>query len=134
MTNEPVKLRSSDIIYADLCYQINGILFEVFRTLGPGHLEKHYEKAIVKQFTDSGVNFKEQFYIPVEFKDKFIGKRFVDILVNDKIVIEVKKGQFVPALTISQTLDYLKILNLKLGFVACFTSKGVFIKRVLNLY
>lgn len=127
-------MRRKDIIYPELSYKINGLLFEVFKELGPGHLERHYEKAIAIKFLKNGVSFREQFYIPIKFEGQSIGKRVVDFLVDGKIIIEIKRGEFVPVLTIKQALDYLKILNLKLGLVACFTNKGVFIKRVLNTY
>ena len=63
-----------------------------------------------------------------------LGKRYADFVIEDRLVIELKKGQFIPSFTIQQTLDYLNILNFKLGLIACFTSTGVYIKRIVNLY
>lgn len=128
------SLKRSDLLYPELSYRINGVLFEVFKKIGPGHLERHYQKAIEMELEKKGIKFKRQFYLPVKYGENFVGKRFVDLLIDGIVVMEIKKGQFIPAQTITQTLDYLKILNLQLGIVACFTSKGVFIKRVLNIY
>ena len=128
------QLQRNDLIFPELSYTINGLCFQVFRELGPGLLEQHYVRALVQLLRETKIKYVEQYYIPIHFHDKFIGKRFVDILVDDKIVLEIKRGQFIPRQTIQQTHDYLKLLNLQLGIVVCFTNQGVFTKRVLNLY
>ena len=61
-------------------------------------------------------------------------KENLDFLIDDKIILELKRGQFVSAQVITQTKQYLVALNLKLAIVACFTHSGVVIKRVVNEY
>lgn len=121
-----------DIIYPDLSYTINGILFEVFRQLGGGHRESYYQKAVAAALSEKNIKFTEQYYIPLKFNDKIVGKYYLDFLIENKIVLEIKRGKFVTARIIDQTNQYLKTSNLKLGIIACFTYNGVFPKRILN--
>lgn len=125
-------LRRNDLLFPELSFQINGILYEIFKQLGGGHKEKYYQKAVQIGLTNKNISFKEQFYVPIQFEGKIIGKYFLDFLIEDKIVLELKREQFIPAHIIHQTKQYLETLNLELGLIACFTHRGVFIKRIIN--
>ncbi len=126
--------KNVEVAYPELSYKINGVVFNVFKEIGSGHLEKYYQKAVAIELKKQGINFVEQRYVPVVYQGKSIGKYYLDFLVEDKIVLELKKGIFIPANLIQQTKKYLMALNLKLAIIACFTNKGVIIKRILNLY
>ena len=128
------KLKRNDLLYPELSYKINGVLFEVFRQIGSGHQEKYYQKAVSAGFKKEKIKFKEQYYAPLICFDEQVGKYFLDFLIEDKIVLELKRGQFVSIKVINQTKGYLEALKLKLGILACFTSSGVVVKRVLNEY
>lgn len=128
------KLKRDDLIYPDLSFLINGVLMDVAKTLGGGHKETYYDKAIATGFKKSGIGFRQQVYVSLVYKDVPVGKYFIDFLVEGVIALEVKRGQFISASVIQQTKQYLSALNLKLGIVACFTYSGVVIKRVVNLY
>ena len=62
------------LVYPELSYKIVGCLFEVWSELGPGHLEKTYQKALTIVFKNRDINFKEQVSSPVIFKEKLISK------------------------------------------------------------
>lgn len=126
------QLRRNDLLYPELCFKINGILFKVFKTLGGGHRESYYQKAIKIGLEKENIKFKEQYYVPVVFEGKTIGKYFLDFLIEDKIILEVKRGQFVMADSIKQTKEYLIALKLSLALIANFTYSGVYIKRIIN--
>ena len=111
-----------------------GVLFEVYKALGPGHKEKYYENAIVECLKSTAIPFKQQLYVPLSFKGKVVGKYFLDFLVDDKIVLEIKKGDMYSSKQhIEQVLSYLKVNNLKLGIIAQFARDGVKYKRIVNL-
>ncbi len=123
-----------DVLYADLSYRVMGVLFEVFKELGPGHKEKYYENAIAEGFTHAEIFFERQLYVPLSFKGKVVGKYFLDFLIDGKIVLEVKKGTMYSSKKhIDQVLSYLKANNLKLGIIAQFASDGVKYRRIVNL-
>lgn len=121
------------VIYKDLSYKIVGILFEVYNELGGGYQEKHYERALEKIFSEENVGFKRQAPFVIKIKDKIIGRYYMDFLIEDKIVLELKKGNYFSKNNIKQVLSYLKAMDLKLGIIANFTSSGVKTKRILNI-
>ncbi len=132
-TNDlPVKNIRTDLLYPELSYKIVGALFEVFNKLGPGYLEKYYQRAIAVSLKEVGLKFKEQLYAPLIFKEVKIGKCFFDFLVEDKIVLELKTGDRFSKKDIEQIHSYLKINKLQLGLLINFTSQGVRFKRILN--
>jgi len=131
--NLPVKKTRNDLLYADLSYKIIGALFEVFNKLGPGYLEKYYQRAIATGLKEIGLKFQEQLYAPLIFKGVKIGKCFFDFLVEDKIVLELKTGDRFSKKDIEQIYSYLKIKNLKLGLLVNFTNQGVKFRRIINI-
>ncbi|MFA6551824.1 MAG: GxxExxY protein [Patescibacteria group bacterium] len=127
-------LRRKDLIYPELSYRINGILFEVFRQLGGGHREKYYQQATKLALENVGLEFKEQVYVPLKFNDKIVGKYYLDFLIDGKIVLELKRGKIIAVNNIDQVKQYLSALNLKLAIIASFTYNGVKVNRILNQY
>jgi GxxExxY protein len=126
------KLRRKDLVYPELSYQIIGILFEVYNEIGPGHQERYYQKAIAAGLKESGISFKEQVYTPLTFKNQKIGHYFLDFLIEDKVVLEIKKGTRFSKNNIEQIMAYLKTNNLKLGIIANFGSQQLKFKRIIN--
>lgn len=131
-TNMKKEIRT-DLIYPELSYKIIGILFDVYNQLGYGYQEKHYEKAVATSLKLAGLNYKEQFPIPLKFKDEKIGNYFLDFLVDDKVVLELKRGERVAKSNIDQIYAYLKATGLKLGILAQFTPSGIKFRRILNI-
>jgi GxxExxY protein len=80
----------SNLIEKELSYKIVGVLFYVYNNLGGGYQEKYYQRAIAKQLKNEGIKFKEQIYVPLSFKEESIGKYFLDFLIEDKVVLEIK--------------------------------------------
>jgi GxxExxY protein len=123
-----------EIIYAKECYQIIGIIFEVFNELGYGHKEKFYQKAIANSFLDKSIEFKEQLQCKFKYKGKDLGIYVLDFLVFNKIVLELKQKKYFSSQDIKQLYMYLKAMKLKLGLLVTFTGNGIKFKRILNLY
>lgn len=129
---KPVNIRE-DLVHKELCYQIVGVLFEVYKELGFGHPEKTYQRAISVALTERKIKFVEQLYVPVIFSGKVVGKNFLDFYIEDKVVLEIKKGDyFVPA-DIKQVYKYLVANDLQLGILAYFAPKTLHWKRIVNL-
>lgn len=121
----------SHIIYKELSYKIVGILFEVDNKLGHGLREKSYETAIAADLKEKEINFQEQLKVNFYYKCKIIRKLFIDFLIEDKIVLEIKIGDNYNKENISQVYEYLKAKNLRLAIIANFTKNGVKTKRVI---
>lgn len=127
------KLRKQDLVYPDLSYKINGCAYEVFNELGFGHQEKFYQRAMAVQFKKEGIIFKEQVYTPLKFKEEVIGKQYFDFLVEDKIIVELKKNAVFSKRNIDQVKQYLQTSKLQLALLINFSSTGVISKRIVNV-
>lgn len=124
--------KSNKIIYPELSYKINGCIFEVYNQLGPNHLEKYYQKALAKEFEKNNLSYVGQLPIDIKYKDSVIGVNFLDFLVDDIIVVEIKAKPFIKKEHFDQVLSYLRISKIKLGIIAAFGKFGVKLYRVLN--
>ena len=120
------------VVHKDLSYKIVGILFEVYNELGYGYKEKYYEKAVEKYFKDEKINFYRQAKFDIFVRGEIVGKYYIDFIVENKIVLELKKGNYFSRNNIEQIKGYLKITNLKLAILANYTPGGVKFLRVLN--
>ena len=118
----------------ELTYAINGAIFEVNRLLGPGFLEKVYENALLMELQQRGIRAAAQCPIKVKYKDQIVGEYFADLLVEDKVIIELKTVDKIEGIHEAQLLNYLKATGIKVGLVVNFKNSKTEIKRlVLNL-
>lgn len=127
-------IRRPDLLYPELSFIINGVLIDVSKQLGGGHHEKYYQKATRIGLQKIPLQFREQVYVPLRYQGEIIVRYFLDFLIEEKNILELKRGQFIPATVIQQTKQYLMTLNLQLAIIACFTYRGVIIKRIINQY
>jgi len=129
MIKEPHK---KDLIYPELSYAIVGCAFEVWNVLGPGHSEKTYQEAMEVMFKEKNISYKSQLYAPVPFRNKLLSKSYLDFIVEEKIVVELKKNDHFAIGHIKQVHDYLVRTKLQLGILINFTFSEVKTKRVVN--
>ncbi|NTV40893.1 MAG: GxxExxY protein [Candidatus Moranbacteria bacterium] len=121
------------IIYKELSYEIVGAVFEVFKELGYGFKERYYEDAIANEFTRKGIKYKRQIQYKLMYKDEPLGLQQFDFLVDDKVIVELKRGDYYSKNNMTQVIQYLKTSKLKLAILINITSQGAKFKRVLNL-
>jgi GxxExxY protein len=118
----------------DITYSINGVIFEVNRVLGPGFLEKVYENALLVELKERGLKAESQVPINVLYKENVVGEFFADILVEDKVIIELKTVENLNKIHEAQILNYLKATGIQVGLLVNFFHSKVEVKRmVLNL-
>lgn len=122
----------ANLIEKDLSYRINGVLFGVYNTLGGGYQEKYYQRAIAKEFEKQKILFKEQLFVPFDFHGESIGRYFLDFLVENRVVLEIKSSPQLYPKDIKQVLAYLKRSGLELGILANFRRSGLEIKRIVR--
>ncbi len=126
--------RRTDLIYPELSYKIVGCAFDVYNSIGSGHHEKYYQRALAEAFSGQKLSFNQQVNFPLKYKEKIIGRNFLDFLVDNKIVVEIKKGEHFSKTHIDQIMEYLKLSNLKLAILINFGIQGVVFKRIINIY
>ena len=111
------------ILYKELSYKIVGLAMQVHTELGYGFLEKVYENALMILLKEHGIKAEQQFPIKVYFHGQTVGEYIADILVEGVIILELKSQPNISDIHKSQTLNYLKATNLKLGLLLKF-SRG----------
>ena len=121
------------LIYPELSYKIVGLCFEVYNNLGYGYHEKYYQKAFAELLETNKITYKKELMHSIKFKDKIIGRYFMDFMVDGKVVVEFKVADDFYQLHINQVLAYLKSVSLKLGILVLFTKNGIKYKRLVNL-
>ncbi|PIU99379.1 GxxExxY protein [Candidatus Wolfebacteria bacterium CG03_land_8_20_14_0_80_36_15] len=122
----------AEVIYLELSYKIIGLAFRVFNELGYGMNEKHYQKAFVKELEQEGINFEREKPVIINYKDKTIGKYFLDFVIDNKIIVELKIRPRIGYTHIKQVFSYLRTTGYKLAILIYFTREGVKYRRVLN--
>ena len=127
------KVIKCDLLFPELSYQLIGVLFDVHNTLGYGYQEKYYQKAIAALLKKLKIPFREQVLVEIKVGDEVIAKGYADFIIDEKIILEIKKGDLFRKNNIDQLYSYLKMTGLKLGILANFTSKGLLYKRIVNI-
>jgi GxxExxY protein len=125
-------IQKQDLIYPELSYKLVGLAYNVHNELGHGHLEKIYQKAYAKELKEAGISFKEQAQYQVIYKEEVIGNNYLDFLIENKVIIELKRSDFHSKKYIDQISNYIKVSDLKLAILINFTINGVRIKRIVN--
>lgn len=119
----------------ELAHKIIGLAIEVHRDLGPGLLEKAYEECLFYKILKSGLLAEKQKAMPLVYEDVHLECGFrLDILLEDKLVIEVKSVEALHDVFFAQTLTYMRLGGYKLGLVINFNELMLRngIKRVIN--
>lgn len=119
----------------ELSYIIRGCIFKVYNALGPGLLESAYEAALAFELRQAGLDVICQLGLPFQYETikLDIGYR-IDLMVNDKVIIEVKSVENLTDVFYKQVLTYLKLSNKKLGILINFNTMKIdeSIKRIVN--
>ena len=121
----------------EITFLIRKAIFEVCNSLGPGLLESVYEKALTIELENQGLLVEVQVPISVIYKGTDLGLGFrADILVEDKIIIEIKSVVELAPIHHKQLLNYLKLTNLHLGILVNFNTNNINndIVRIINGY
>ena len=108
----------------DISYKIIGAAMELHKALGPGLLESVYENALAYDLRELGFEVKTQVPMPLIYKEvkQDVGYR-IDILVDNKVIIEIKSVENLAPVHFAQTLTYLKLSEKKLALLINFNTK-----------
>jgi GxxExxY protein len=114
-------------------YRTIGAAIEVHRLLGPGLLESVYEEALCIELTTRGIRFTRQVSMGVLYKERKVGEIRLDVLVCDKLVLELKATEGIAPIHVAQLLFYMKATRLPLGLLLNFnvTELRYGIKRLV---
>ncbi|WP_326983742.1 GxxExxY protein [Chryseobacterium sp. MYb264] len=122
----------------EISFYIRKSIFSIYNELGPGLLEKVYEKVLMLELESHGLEVRNQVPMSIKFRDIIIDSSFVaDIIVENKVIIEIKSIQEISEVHHKQLLTYLKLSDMKLGILVNFNTdyiaKNIFRKINGNL-
>ena len=118
--------------HAALTEQVIQAAFTVHNALGSGFLEKVYENAMVIELTRIGLKVEQQKPLHVTYHGKCVGEYFADLVVNDKIIVELKSVSHILPVHEVQLVNYLKATGLEIGLLINFAEKRVEIRRKIE--
>ena len=113
----------------ELTYRIRGYVYEVFRELGAGFLEQVYRLALVHELELHGLREESQRGLEVNYKGKQVGLYLADILVEDRIVVELKAMPSLTKAHEAQLLNYLKASGKRVGLLVNFAYPKAEVRR-----
>lgn len=123
---------SESLLHGDLTYKIIGIGMQVHSTLGHGFLEKVYENSMMVALRSAGIFAEQQVPNKVMFEGVIVGDYFADILVEKKVILELKACDRITDLHKAQALNYLKATGIDLALILNFGAKSFEHHRLIN--
>lgn len=111
---------------------IIGCCYEVYNSLGYGFLEKVYENALCVELKQKKIKVEQQKKLTVFYKEEIVGEYIADLIVDDRVVVELKTIEKLAQIHRSQVLNYIKATNKKLGLLINFSPVTVEVKRIAN--
>jgi len=121
-----------ELIHKELAYKIVGCAMEVHKTLGPGFLESVYEEALKLEMGTKGIIFESQKEYPVIYMGQEIKKFYCDLVVENKIIVELKAVKKLGDIERAQVINYLKVTGLQLGILMNFGEKSLISERLVK--
>ena len=132
-TNMNTKQRKSTLLFPDLSYKIQGCVFEIRKQYGPGQKEIIYQRLLEEKLQNANLKVKREKKINIYSQDsgKVMGIYQPDLLVEDKVVLEIKSSTFTTKTNEKQLYYYLRNSNFELGYLINFSTPRLFMKRIV---
>jgi GxxExxY protein len=122
------------MIYEDITKKILEACFEVSNELGFGYLEFVYEKALLIVLRQKGLKAENQVPLLVKFRGEVVGEFFVDILVEEKVLVELKVANSLSKENFAQVINYLKATEIEVGLLVNFGTPKIEYRRFTNKF
>lgn len=123
---------AQELKYADITEKIIGCAMTVHRKMKAGYSEIIYARCLAVEFEKIQLPYKKEMELPIYYDEAIVGKRRVDFLVDDKIVVELKAIAERTEKELNQALNYLENHKMEIGLLINFGSKSLQFKRVIN--
>jgi len=124
----------SSILHKELRGSILKLFYEVYNELGYGFLEKVYQNALLIELRKKGLEATPNKKIKVYYKNIEVGEYYADLIVNDKVILELKATEAITEAHEFQLLNYLKSTNIEVGLLLNFGKKPEFCRKVFQNY
>lgn len=120
------------MLHDNLTERVIKAFYEVYNTLGYGFLEKVYENAMVLELQKGGLKVVQQAPIHVFYNGQIIGDYFADLLIEEKVIVELKSTKTISNEHIAQILNYLKATNIEVGLILNFGPRPQVKRKVYD--
>ncbi|MDR9419393.1 GxxExxY protein [Gracilimonas sp.] len=127
------QAKTPDFKYKQLTGKIIGGAMNVHSELGNGFREIVYHRSMIHELTIQGLNFESEISMPLFYRNAKVGSRRVDLLVEEKILVELKAVGEINNQHISQVLNYLKAYKLEVALLLNFGENSLTFKRIAQL-
>jgi len=125
-------MENNNYLHSDLSDKILKAFYKVYNTLGYGFLEKVYENAMMIELKKMGIVCRQQQHIDVFYENEKVGDYFADIVVEDKIIIELKAAESIVDEHEAQLVNYLRATDMEVGLLLNFGKTPQHKRRVLT--
>lgn len=115
-----------------LTRKIIGCVYRVGNTLGVGFLEKVYENALAIELRAGGLTVEQQYPLKVSYRDLPVGEFSTDLLVEDRVIVELKAAKMLDPVHGAQCMNYLRAAGLKVCLLVNFGSPRVQVRRIVS--
>lgn len=122
----------SAYLYCDLTSKVIGLAIKVHKELGSAYEEKVYQRALYLELQRNKLKFEREKEVDIKYGPVTIGKKKLDFVIDNKVVVEIKKVDEIDKVHIAQVASYLEALKLKLGLILNFGRSKLQIKRVVK--
>ena len=120
------------LLHQELTSAIIDAIYMVYNGLGYGFLEKVYETALRIELENRGLSVLQQHPIPVYYEEQVVGEYFADLIMDKKVIVELKAVDNLNAQHSAQLLNYLKATNIEVGLLLNFGPKAKFIRKAFS--
>lgn len=127
-----MNTEKQDVKYKELTEKIIKIFYRVYNKLGYGFLEKVYENAMMVEFKKEGIPVLPQSALRVFYEKEIVGEYFADILVDNKVIVEIKAAKSLAAENEAQLLNYLKATDIEIGLLLNFGPKPEVKRKIFD--
>ena len=127
-----MRVNNHNYLYSDITGKIIGAAMKVHSTLGNGFQEVIYQRALAIEMRTQGLVFQRELEMPIHYAGEEIGKRRVDFLVEEKVMVELKAVTGLEDVHIAQAINYLEAYHLEIGLLLNFGAKSLEFRRLIN--
>lgn len=132
-TDKNTKSHTNTLLYPELSYIIQGCFFEARKQYGPGQKEIVYQRVLEEKFLKANLKVEKEKRINIYSQDsgKIVGTYQPDLVIEDKVIIEIKSSRFTTKIDERQLYHYLRNSQYQLGYLVNFSTQRLYIKRII---
>jgi GxxExxY protein len=124
--------KGENMLHEEITSKIIAAFYAVYNNLGYGFLEKVYENALILELEKRGLKAKQQVPVQVYYESKVVGEYFADLLVDGKVILELKAVEKLITAHEAQLINYLKATNIQIGLLLNFGPKPEFKRKIFT--